>query len=718
MKKTMKATLSIVLAAVMLFGTIGFVPGIFAVFAEDEPDSSFIDINTDDPFNPIYTDEDGKEVDMDELYAELAEEDSAYFDSIVSSYDARTKNRITSVKNQNPYGTCWAHAAMNCLEADAITKGYFTTSTADFSEAHLVWFANNPRASSGTASAQEGTNNTNTTAIANRGGNPFMTIGALSRWEGAAKESDYAYPKFGPYTDSDRYNTGTGVVMRSGELLSSYDDIKQWVMDHGSVYITYYADNGYYLNSSTGAYYTGLSNGSNHAVSVIGWNDNYPKSNFKSARRPAHNGAWLVKNSWGTDWGNSGYFWLSYDEPIYCAAGYTVSKKAGLLNNYTYNGDFCGNGCSIYRNGTRTIQLANVFQAKQAEALSKVAFMTAQPDLTARITVYTFSGSVSGPTSGTLVSSATKSVKLHNVGYHTVDLAKKVELTSGQKFSVVIEFTSSADKNVIYYYQELANQSSVACRSGESWTYQSGKWADNTGLKVSGYQCGNNFIQAITESSSTPTPPTPTNVKLSASATSLTLNVGETKTVRVSLTGDSSGLTINANSDKTIVTAKWTSSSFTTSADLQITGVKAGSQPVRLTLFKNSSGEILDTLNISVTVKSSGPVSTEPAISIRGYSENEYVAYKTTLIFNAVTENMPSNATIRWYANGVLQDVDGTPVSVNKATADFTLQAVLMQNGKTIAQSGVVNVYVRSGFISRLIAFIREIFGLLPVIEK
>ena len=41
-----------------------------------------------------------------------------------SSFDLRTLNLITPVKNQNPYGTCWTFAACASLESNALMLGY------------------------------------------------------------------------------------------------------------------------------------------------------------------------------------------------------------------------------------------------------------------------------------------------------------------------------------------------------------------------------------------------------------------------------------------------------------------------------------------------------------------------------------------------------------------------------------------------------------------
>ncbi len=53
-----------------------------------------------------------------------------------------------------------------------------------------------------------------------------------------------------------------------------------------------------------------------HAVSIVGWDD---------AKQ-----AWLCKNSYGRDWGENGFFWLSYETPVEYAAAVEVSKLDGV----------------------------------------------------------------------------------------------------------------------------------------------------------------------------------------------------------------------------------------------------------------------------------------------------------------------------------------------------------------------------------------------------
>lgn len=94
------------------------------------------------------------------------------------------------------------------------------------------------------------------------------------------------------------------------------DRIKRAVMDYGAVRVSYYTDNGKYLNTEkrNGAYYYpgGEDVTVNHAVCIIWWDDNYSRANFRSGVLPDGNGAFIIKNSWGTSHGLNGYTYISY----------------------------------------------------------------------------------------------------------------------------------------------------------------------------------------------------------------------------------------------------------------------------------------------------------------------------------------------------------------------------------------------------------------------
>lgn len=92
---------------------------------------------------------------------------------------------------------------------------------------------------------------------------------------------------------------------------TSKEDVKKAVMDYGAVSISYWSDQSsdwstQYYNSLTAAYYCPEGHITNHAVNIVGWDDDYSSDNF--ATKPEGNGAWIVRNSWGSEYGKDGYF--------------------------------------------------------------------------------------------------------------------------------------------------------------------------------------------------------------------------------------------------------------------------------------------------------------------------------------------------------------------------------------------------------------------------
>lgn len=91
----------------------------------------------------------------------------------------------------------------------------------------------------------------------------------------------------------------------------SVSAMKKMVLANNAVTLMYNAQNRYY-NADTAAYsYPSSTKSINHLVTVVGWDDNYSAKNFKTASNVTADGAWIVKNSWGENWGKNGYFYLS-----------------------------------------------------------------------------------------------------------------------------------------------------------------------------------------------------------------------------------------------------------------------------------------------------------------------------------------------------------------------------------------------------------------------
>ncbi|MBO5420557.1 MAG: hypothetical protein J6A67_01270 [Clostridia bacterium] len=401
--------------------------------------------------------------------------------TIPSSYDARSKSLVTSVKNQGASSNCWVFAATSVLETNSIVNGYTKLSATDFSEPHLAWFSINT-ATNNKTDPNYGDGNGIGAQVYQFGGDCGFVTRALARWAGIADGSKVTsnYPtttsqlsKLPTYTDADRFNTSSGVIIRSMEQCTTADEVKQWIIDNGSITASYnHADSNSYIKNGSNyvAYYYPIQTATNHVISVIGWDDNFAASKFNSSNRPEGNGAWLCKNSWGSGWGNGGgYFWISYyDKSISDFCGFTTQPAEKFDNNYTHN----GSDADHLINSASSEKIANVFTAKYREELTAVSTYTENEDVTVNVSIYVnlSPGETNDPTSGELAQSFT--VEIPRIGYHTIDLPEAVPLEHGCVFSVVLEMSVSSGNVRV----PIEGGDYSASTPGESLIYRNGTW--------------------------------------------------------------------------------------------------------------------------------------------------------------------------------------------------------------------------------------------------
>jgi C1A family cysteine protease/DNA-directed RNA polymerase subunit RPC12/RpoP/predicted aconitase with swiveling domain len=414
-----------------------------------------------------------------------------------SSYNSNTLGYISPVRNQGSYGTCWAHGAMGACEAYMVKHGVVSSDTGaaattslNLSEYHLAWYSyTNAYDKLGMLT---GDKSAPYSAYLNLGGFGQMATYTLMRWEGLASESTsalaYSNASASGLGSTYAYNYNVAHVQNSVWIpTSNMAAIKAAIMEYGAGTFGYnHTDT--YSNDTTGAYcyiqsasYGSDSfNYSNHDVTVVGWDDNYSKTNFNSASRPTNNGAWIIKNSWGTSYGSSGYYYISYEDSASLndtCYFYEVEPVDNYDNNYQYDGT---SNFSNYQTLSTGGSIANVFTANGSEMLDAVALCSWDEGVSYTLSIYTGVNSTTNPTSGTLATTQTGS--LTYAGYYTIPLTTPVALTSGQKFAVVFTLTASADMSVpldksgsssqyvTWTHTTHSNSSYYKTASASSWT--------------------------------------------------------------------------------------------------------------------------------------------------------------------------------------------------------------------------------------------------------
>ncbi len=442
----MKKLLCILLSVWMLAGSL------FCAAEAKEQDRLTVYSLQKNGLSSFWADENGNKVDLNTLTSTDTQAVEDVGAALPSSYYAQN---VTAVKDQNPTEACWTYAPLSVLESSYITKGYGKKSNTDFSEAHLTWFANNGYTENANdLTAGDGTYFDDPYEA---GGSFSMAIAALARGAGIATESRYPFDTANPptYTYDQMYVSDARI--ENAYYLNTQEDIKQAVMQNGGVAVCYYHDaNGMKTNSAaiingvTGELSTTvtainhkLGYAPNHAVTIVGWDDSFPTSYFPALNKPSKAGAWLCKNSWGTAYGDNGYFWISYEDATLTDYTTFTAEKASMYDTIAqYDGYGYNNAASI-RN-VDAVYMANIFRADADSAVRYVGFYTLTENRSFTVSVYR-NVSGSDPTGGTLA--LTVSGNAPFAGYHTVTLGKDIPLQKGEYYSVVVEFPTDKSES-------------------------------------------------------------------------------------------------------------------------------------------------------------------------------------------------------------------------------------------------------------------------------
>ena len=330
-------------------------------------------------------------------------------------YNLADDGFLTPVKNQQNSGNCWAFAQLAALES-CILKS--SDESLDLSEENMKNLI--------AKFSDYGWN-----VYTNEGGLDQMGLGYLTSWLGPVLEENDEFDDFSvlsPVLDSIMHVQDVIFLKRNNAL--DNNAIKEAILKYGGVAtgIFYESEN---LKYSTAGYYYGGKELANHAVTIVGWNDTYSSNNF--LKKPAGDGAWIVKNSWGKSWGDKGYCYVSYYDTKLAEIGkdfysytFILDDKEKFNKNYQY--DIAGM-TDFFNTGKTSVWYQNIFTSEGYETLK--AFST-YFNTTTDYEAYVY------------VNNELKSVQVGTSpgGYHTIKFTPFVHLMPEDEFKISIKIKS------------------------------------------------------------------------------------------------------------------------------------------------------------------------------------------------------------------------------------------------------------------------------------
>lgn len=393
-----------------------------------------------------------------------------------AKYDPRPAG-VSGARHQY-LGSCWAYSALAAAESNLIKKGY-TDSSIDLSEFQLIYFMNHENIDPlGNYTKDTKDSGKTMTELFNQGGSPKAAVSFLSKWTGPVLESQApvirtALPGGGWVDEADQMDAvvlGQELCANSSNWhfkgakycdydVNHIDNIKELITNYGGVSMCYYDDGKHYSYTCPGEgedanYYFAYKAAANHAVEIVGWDDNYSKENFKHAgteKLPEADGAWLVKNSWAEAripdpyvyneaYKSSGYFWLSYYDKTICEIiALEYDSKDTYANMYAYDGGMIGLAGSSSMTSYLNIYEARAYGSGAAEKIDGVmTYLTANMPYT--LTIYI------NPVveNGKLVSYSGKSEPVAGCsdyeGFYTINLKKQnIYVPDGMTYGICVE---------------------------------------------------------------------------------------------------------------------------------------------------------------------------------------------------------------------------------------------------------------------------------------
>lgn len=366
------------------------------------------------------------------------------------SYNYIDENRMPMLRNQEGTNTCWAFAALSALESsrDEDASGVYSVD-------HLT--CHNPFGRK-----------------FEDGGSYIVTMAYLLAWEGPVlEEAD-------PFDGESLEGLEPCVHVQEVRISEpkDYDAIKRFIYLYGGVESALYVDFDEYMtesvcyNEENNSYCYLGEESSNHDVVIVGWDDDYPAENFEG--NVSSNGAFLCQNSWGENFGDSGTFYVSYEDVN--IGGYGVAySRIDPVDNYDriFQSDLCGYTAQIgYQQETGWF--ANVYTADEAISIKAAGFYATGKNTEYEIYFVPEFKDESSFDKKMFVCNG----YLEDGGYYTIDFPETFDIEAGNDFAIVMKIiTENAEYPVAVEcpVEGLSEQADISDGRGYL-SFQGNRW--------------------------------------------------------------------------------------------------------------------------------------------------------------------------------------------------------------------------------------------------
>ncbi|MBO7719808.1 MAG: hypothetical protein J6S29_06635, partial [Methanosphaera sp.] len=270
---------------------------------------------------------------------------------------------VSPVKNQGFNGACWAFSNNGALES-AILKATNKKVLFDISENNVqnLGLRYSPL---GNLELLEGATLSTASSY-------------MLSWIGVTTVEDDVYDEFGkisPIIDNgSKYYVYDYIILPAYNKISDISLYKEALIKYGALAVYVFGAGGSDsedYNEKTASSYSPENVDPDHGVTLVGWNDTFSRYNFKIT--PPGDGAWIIKNSWGTDWGDNGYYYVSYYDKAF---SYDENPIAYILNNsYSFEKNYEYNAISrpVFNELTEnTTGYVNIYNATEDDLIAAV----------------------------------------------------------------------------------------------------------------------------------------------------------------------------------------------------------------------------------------------------------------------------------------------------------------------------------------------------------